>query len=407
MKKKIAICLSFVMVLSMCFGCGKKTSKYLMNIDYSDYVTVCEYKGVPASKVTFEVSEEEVKQRVQDDLYAYVTYDPINDRSAKLGDYINMDYKGSIDGVELAEYTDSDIDILLGEGYFFEDAENDIEGMKTGEEKKIDIVLDESTAINETDIGKELSLQVVVNQISVEHLPEYNDDFVTTNMNFDSMQAYEESLKKDLENEKTQQYKSAAIEEMLRYLYDNSVFDKYPQELYDQCEEDFNSFNSACAEQYDMELDEYLELYGIDEEAKNEILIEEVNNRLIICAIAQAENIDCEDDELETYVQNYYEDYGFESPEDFQQQYTEMQIGYEVIFEKVTDFLYENATFTTISEEDYYQQMEDVDMEELEDVYYDDSELVDEPLEIEEVEINDESEENQDESESEETTEEE
>lgn len=406
MKKKVGIGLVFVMVLSMCYGCGKKTSKYLVDVDYSDYVTVCDYKGVPASKVTFTVSEEEIQQRINDDLYAYVTYETITDRGAREGDYVNIDYKGSIDGVELAEYTESSMDMLLGEGYFFEEAEAAMVGMKAGDEKKLNIVLDEATAINEDEFGKTLALSITLNEISVEHLPEYNSDFVKTNMGFESTEAYEESLKAELENSKKEQYKTAAIEEILNYLYENSVFDKYPQELYDQCEEDFDTLNSQYAKEYEMELDEYLELYGIDEEIKEQILIEEVNYRMIIGAIAQAENIDCTEEEVEEFVQTHYEAYGYENATDFRQQYTDMQMGYEALFEKVTEFLYDNASLTTIDESEYMnQQMEEYDTDE-EEIDFDETELVDDPIQedAQQIEIIDDTEEIEDTEMLEETT---
>lgn len=411
MKKKLAVCLCFVMILCMCSGCGKKSSKYLLDINYSDYVTVCDYKGVSATKVTYEITDDEVKERINDDLYAYVTYDLITDRGAKKGDYVNIDYKGSIDGVELAEYTGEQLDILLGEGYFFEKAEDSIVGMKTGEKKKIDILLDEMTAVNEDEFGKTLSLDITINEISVEHLPEYNEDFVKTNIGINTINEYEESIKKELDESKKEQYKATAIQDIMGYIYDNSVFNEYPQELYDQCEEDFDTLNTQYAKQYEMELDEYLELYGIDEEAKNQILVEEVNYRLIVGAIAQAEGIDCTDEEVEEFVQTHYESYGFENVADFKQQYTEQQMGYEALFEKVTDFLYDNAKFTSLTEDEYMQQqMEEYSTDEMEEIDYDESELVDEPMEaVDDIEIIDDTEEEVDDTqeiEDQETTEE-
>lgn len=381
MKKKLLVVTSMLLVMAMCFGCGKKSSKYLLDIDYGEYVTVCDYKNIPATKVTYEITEDEIKQRVNEDLYAYVTYDPVTDRGAKMGDYVNIDYTGSIDGKQSADYSGEQQDFLLGEGYFFEKAEDQMEGMKTGETKDIEIQLDEMNAVNEDDVDKTLSLSVTLNEISVEHLPEYNADFVKENMGFDSIDKYEESVKQDLENSKEEQYKSSAIQEIMNYLYDNSVFNEYPQELYGQCEKDFNTLNQQYADQYEMDLDEYLDLYGIDADAKNDILVEEVNFRLIVGAIAQAEGIDCTDQEVEDFAEKNYESYGYETVEEFKNQYTEEQLGYEALYAKVTQFLYDNAKFTSITEEEYIQQqMEDGESDDSEVIEYDESELVDEPI---------------------------
>ena len=72
MKRNLGIIALIIMVVFLS-GCGKQTSKYLLDIDYSDYVTVCDYNNVKATKVTFEVSETDVRQQINQDMYAYVT----------------------------------------------------------------------------------------------------------------------------------------------------------------------------------------------------------------------------------------------------------------------------------------------------------------------------------------------
>ena len=146
MKEKLAFVMVVMMVLSVMTGCEKEESKYLPDIDYSDYVTICDYKGIPATKVTFEVSETEVKQQINQEMYGYVTYEPVTDRGAMEGDFVNIDYKGVIDGVELAEYSDTARDYLLGEGFFYEEGEKAIVGMVAGDEKEINIHLNDENS---------------------------------------------------------------------------------------------------------------------------------------------------------------------------------------------------------------------------------------------------------------------
>lgn len=383
MKKKLAVGMVVLLFLSMFTGCGKTSSKYLLDVDYAEYVTLCEYKGIEAREVTFDVSESDIQERITEDTYEFITYDVITNRGAETGDYVNIDYTGSIDGEELEDYTDTEMDFLLGEEMFYPEAEEAMVGMKTGEEKTIKVKLDEKFAMNEEDAGKTLSLTMKINEISVENLPEYNETFVKENMGYDSIEAYEEAVKEELYASKQEQYQEVAIEEIMEYVLSNSVFDKYPQELYDTCKANFESMCAQYAEAYGMSVEDYYELFGLDEEGMEENVVNMVNTELVIGAIAQKEKIDCNDSEVEDYAMTYYEDYGYSSADEFKEQYGVEQIGTDVLYDKVTQFLYENAKFTTITEDEYLQEEA-----ELYDEYYDEEEIeVDEGDDAEDIEL--------------------
>lgn len=352
MKRKLALGLTGIMVLSALTGCGKSSSKYLLDVDYSDYVKICEYKGVEAEKVKTGVTKEEIQEEVESRMYDFVTYDPITDRGIKVGDYANIDYKATMDGKEAEDYSSEGEDILVGEGYLYPELEEALIGMKTGENKKVDVELTEDYA-EEEDAGKKLSLDVKVNEITLENLPEYNETFVKENTDYNSVADYEASVEKELKEYKEESYKSKAIDNIMTYLIDNSEFDGYPEELYKQCEENYDNSNEYTAAMYGMELEQYLELMGINEDSKKEDIKANVNYELVIGVIAQKEKIDCTEKEIDKFVKDNYSDYEYESEEDFLEDYSKEEIGYELIYEKVTEFLYENAKFKEISEEEY------------------------------------------------------
>lgn len=383
MKKKWKGAILCLLMMILTAGCGKTTESYLLDVDYSDYVTLCDYNGINATKVDFEVTDTQVQQRINQTMYAYVSYDKVTDRGVQTGDFVNIDYTGTIDGVELAEYTDQARDFLVGEGLFFPEVDAALQGMVTGEEKKIEIILNTESAKNQEEIGKTLQMTIQLNEISVESLPDFNDSFVQTHLGYNSVEAYEEFVKNELEDEKKQQYRDVALEEIITYLKDNCVFDTFPQTLYEECRDNFDVVNTQYAKNYDMTLEEYLKLYGIDAEQKEQLIIQDVNLHLIIGAIAQKEELDCTTEEVEAYYQSNYETYGFENAADFKMEYTKQQIGYEVIYKKVTDLLYQNARFTTITEEEYIEQYVDEDNATIfEEIATDETELVDEPMEV-------------------------
>ena len=375
MRKKIALGLAGVMMLASLSGCGTSSSEYLLDVKYSKYVDLCEYKGVEATNVVYEVTDEEIQEEIDMLMYDYATYDPVTDRGLEEGDYATIAYTTTVDGEELEDYTAEEEEILVGEGMLFPELEEALVGMETGEQKTVEVELT-AEYVAEDYVGKQASVDVTLNGITVENVPEYNLEFVQEELEYDTLEAYEESVKKDLEESKKEEYKYVAVEDILTYLVDNSKFDGYPEELYAQCEEYYNDSNESYASMFGMTLEEYMEMLGLDEATMKEEIEANVNYELVIGAIAQEENIDCTEEEIREYVNEIYEDYLYESADAFLEDYSLADIGYELIYQKVSDFLYENATLIDMSEEEY--------LEEMESYYEDDSEESDEDAESEE-----------------------
>lgn len=371
MKKIIALGMASVLIMAGITGCGQ-SNPYLKNISYSKYVDLCDYKGVEASKVTFEITDEEVQSAIDEEMYDYVTYDPITDRAAKEDDYANVTYKTTIDGKENENYSAQDEDVVIGEGYLFPEVEEELVGMKTGDNKKIDVKITEDYAYDDADIGKKATVDVTLNEISKEIVPEYNDDFVKENTEYKDKAEYEAAKKKELEESREEEYKSAAVQEIMQYLLDNSKFNGYPDDLYTECEENYNNDNEYSASMYGMELSEFEEMLGLDEDTKKQDIINNVNSELIMGAIAQKEKISCSKKEVDQFVKDNYATYGYESAEDFLKDYSEEEVGYQLTYQKVADFLYDNAKLTEISEDEYNEQQAQL---------YDDTEASDEEIE--------------------------
>ena len=371
MKKIIALGMASVLIMAGITGCGQ-SNPYLKNISYSKYVDLCDYKGVEASKVTFEITDEEVQSAIDEEMYDYVTYDPITDRAAKEDDYANVTYKTMIDGKENENYSAQDEDVVIGEDYLFPEVEEELVGMKTGDNKKIDVEITEDYAYDDADIGKKATVDVTLNEISKEIVPEYNDDFVKENTEYKDKAEYEVAKKKELEESREEEYKSAAVQEIMQYLLDNSKFNGYPDDLYTECEENYNNDNEYSASMYGMELSEFEEMLGLDEDTKKQDIINNVNSELIMGAIAQKEKISCSKKEVDQFVKDNYATYGYESAEDFLKDYSEEEVGYQLTYQKVADFLYDNAKLTEISEDEYNEQQAQL---------YDDTEASDEEIE--------------------------
>ncbi|MDE6435562.1 MAG: trigger factor [Lachnospiraceae bacterium] len=385
MKKKVAVVLAGIMVVCALTGCGKTQSKYLLDVDYSNYVKLCEYKNIEVDKVVFDVSDDEISEEIEMQMYEYVTYDEVTDRGIESGDSVVLDYKAKLEGIDSEDYSGEQEEIIVGEGFFYPEVEEAIIGMKAGEKKKVELTLTEDFS-EEGDEGKTLSLDVTVDEVSEENMPEYNDEFVKENTEYASVDEYNEAIRKELMESKEEEYKSYAVSNIMEYLVSNSTFDSYPEELYTQCEEYFDSEMENSAAMYGMEVEEFLDLLGYDEESRKESILENVNYELVIGAVANQEGIDCTTDEIKKFVEDNFEDFGYESSEEFLKDYTEEDVGYQLVYEKVMDFLYDNAKYVEIDEETYLKQQE----EEMAEEYGEEEEEIE--FEGDEEEISDETE---------------
>ena len=128
-----------------------------------------------------------------------------------------------------------------------------------------------------------------------------------------------------------------------------------------------------------MELSDYEELAGIDEDTRKEDILSMVHEHQVIEAIAQAEGITVADTEVNEFVEGIYEDYQYESADDFIEDYGMEYLKYYLLSDKVYDFLYDNAKLTDITEEEYNERLE----AEYED-YEEDEEADGEEIELEE-----------------------
>lgn len=359
MKKKYLFPLTVLLTASALAGCGKKDSSE----SYEKYVTLGDYTDMTIDRITTTVTDDDVQEEVQNDLYANADYKEVTDRAAQEGDTVNIDYTGTIDGVEFDGGSDSDFDLELGSGTFLSDFEDGVVGMKTGETKDISITFPEDYD-GELD-GKTAVFSVTVNSITEVILPEYNDAYVQDNYGFDTTAEFEASLKSDLQEQYDDDAQYTACADALTQAVDNATFDGYPQELYDDTKAQVESDNQAFAEQLGIE---WTDLVGEDYDIEDDVL-SAIHEKLVVYVIADKEKLNVTDDELNTYIDDNWELYDYDSRDAFVEDYGEDTIRYSLLYDKVLDFLGENNTFNDVDADDYYsdEDFSDLDEEDLTD----------------------------------------
>lgn len=341
-------------------GCGKKASsdQYLLDETYGDYVTLCDYKGIKAQKVSYSLSEEDIQEAVAEELSEYAELQEVTDRAAQEGDTVEIDYEVKLDGAVSEDYSGSDEETVLGDGEILPELEEALAGMKAGEKKTVDAVLTEDFA-DEEDIGKKVVAELTLKKISIEILPEYNDQFVKKNLEFDSKEAFEASIREQLMAEKDEEYRGVTLSQIMDYILEHSTFDGYPKELYEKCETEYDEGNEETAAMWGMEMAEYQEFFGITEEDRETEIQSMVKQELVIGAIIQKEDYHCTEEDIRQFVDGIYREYDYDSAKEFREDYGDEEIGAAILYDRVMNLLYDNAVLEEISEEEYLASQED------------------------------------------------
>ena len=355
MKKNYMIPFAVLLSVVSLAGCGKKDES-----PYSKYVTLGEYTGMTVDRIVTTISDEDVQSEIQNDLYADADFKEVTDRGAQDGDTVNIDYTGTIDGEEFESGSDTDYDLELGSGTFLEDFESGIIGMKTGETKEISVTFPDE--YDGTLDGQTAVFSVTVNSISEVILPDYNDAYVKENYGFDTIADFEASVKEDLQSQYDDDATYTACADALSMAVDNATFDGYPEDMYNTAKEQMESENQAFAEQLGIE---WADLAGDDYDIEEDVL-NNVHEELVVYAIAAKEKLEVTDDEFNTFVDDNWEMYEYDTKEDFLKDNSEEDLRYSLLYQKVLDFLGENNTFNDIDEDEYY-----ADEDSLDDAYLD------------------------------------
>ncbi|HJB01071.1 MAG TPA: trigger factor [Candidatus Mediterraneibacter merdavium] len=342
MKKKIiAAALAAAAAVSL-MGCGNELS--------NEYVIVKQYKGleVPQAQAAAGVTEEEIEQAIQVNLQRTAQQNPVTDRAAESGDWVNIDYAGTVDGVAFDGGTAQAQDLLLGSGSFigasgeYEGFEDQIIGHKTGEEFDITVQFPENYSPDMA--GKVADFHIVLNEIYVEDIPELTDEWVLANSEgAKTVDEYREEIRSQIEENNDMQAESELTEALWGALMENVEIKKYPEAAVDEHIEQTKEQYVQMAELYGTTLEDMITTqFMMTEEDFDEILRESAQEAAAfdeaVKLIADKEKLNLSDAEYEEKIAGYAEEYGFEV-EEYKEQMGEERLKNTILRETVMRYL--------------------------------------------------------------------
>ena len=331
-------------------ACGDSSDMQYKGLNLDDYLTVGEYKGLEVDGYKIKVSEQEIQDKVDEALEAATENDPLpDDAELEDGDTANIDYSGEIDGKEFEGGSQEGFDLVLGSGSFIDGFEDGLIGKKIGDEVKLNLTFPKDYSGKEV-AGKDVVFTVKINSATRPKKPEYTEDFVKANTDYKTKEEYEESLKKEIYDSKEEQAKNEQKMSLWSDVLDSTKVTKYPETEMAAYKEVFSAQVDTMAEQAGMERADVLkQYYGAEDEESFDSIIEDsvktlIKQELLVEYIADKEGLEYTDEEKEKLISDLEgQGYTEETVKSYTGRDMEQYAHIELLYEKVQDFLLENA----------------------------------------------------------------
>ena len=286
-----------------------RTVVYSFLVTLYPEVTLGQYKGLKAAKDVTTASDEEVEEEIEKARKQNARKVSVEDRPAQLGDTVNIDFDGFLEGERFDGGKSEGYELELGSGSFVPGFEEQVVGMQIGEEKDLDITFPEHYV--EHLAGKAVVFKVKLNGITYSELPELDDEFAG-DQGFDTLDEYRADVRAKLQQKYEEQAESAFRSLIMKQAADNMSVDVPDVMIQEKAEEILRNYaaNFGITDR-SIEMDQLVRMMGIDPETMNQTILPaadfQVRTDLLLEAVAAAEGIALTEEEKDAYVKRIAE----------------------------------------------------------------------------------------------------
>ena len=290
----------------------EKSCDFTFEVTTYPEVTLGEYKGIEALKASETVSEEAVDNEIRNVQKRNARMLNV-DRPAQMGDTVNIDFEGTLNGEPFDGGKAEGHSLELGSNSFVPGFEEQLVGMSAGDEKDIDITFPENYAENLA--GKAVVFHIVCNEVSAPEYPELDDEFAKDVSEFDTFDEYKADVRATLQKRMDDSAETAFRNEVIRKACD-AMTAEIPEAM---IEDKVDEFLRNYASQYgmntqDVSREDLLKLFGMTEDSLKFTIRpsaeEQVKADILFEAVARAEALEPTEEELEAYCQKTADAYG-------------------------------------------------------------------------------------------------
>lgn len=323
---------------------GKNGLVFKATLTVKPEVKIENYKGIEVSPVNVDVTDEDINdeiERIRERNSRLVT---IDDRETQNGDIAVIDFEGFCDGVAFEGGKAEKYNLGLGEGHFITGFEDQVVGHKPGEEFDVVVTFPEDYQAKDL-AGKEAVFKIKLHEIKKKELPEIDDEFVKDVSEFDTLEEYRE----DVKNQLTEKFEKKAKDDVENQMIDKLielVEAEIPEAMYNnKIKEMAHEFEYRLQSQ-GLDINSYMKYTGMDAQKFKESFKpqaeRQVKLRLALEKIANLENLEATEEDLENEYNKIAEQYNMEV-EKIKNIIPKSELTKDIVVEKAINLVRDNS----------------------------------------------------------------
>ena len=265
-----------------------------------------EYKNLDVEKVVEPVTDEDIEHQLEHmrGHHAVMTDAAADDKVAD-GDFITLDFSGTVDGEKFDGGTAVDYPLTIGTHTFIDNFEEQLIGLKVGEEKDVKVTFPENYQVKDL-ADKPAVFHCKINSIKHRELPELNDDFAKKASKFETLDEFKADLRKNLEEQAERRAEQIQEEKIIDKAVENMTVDVPPVMIESRITQMIQEL-VAQLQSTGSDIDKYLASAGIDMDKLREDYREAAQKNLLtdmlLEEVAKVEDIKVSKPELDFEVQ--------------------------------------------------------------------------------------------------------
>ena len=278
-------------------------------------VTLGEYKGVEVEKADASVTAEDVEaelKRVQEQNARLLT---IEDRPVADGDQTVIDFEGFVDGKGFEGGKAEDYPLTIGSHSFIDTFEEQLIGKNIGEECEVNVTF--PTEYHAAELaGKPAMFKVTVKEIKAKELPVLDDEFASEVSDFDTLDEYKKDIEKKLQERKEKAAASQNEDRVVAKVVENATME-IPDRMVDAQVDNMLQDTARRMQSQGLSMDLYMKYTGMNVDQMKDQLrpdaVKRIQTRLVLEAVAKAENIEVSDEKIDEEIAKMAESYKMEA----------------------------------------------------------------------------------------------
>ena len=310
-------------------------------------VTLGEYKGLSVDKVSNRVTQKEVDAKIQEEAGKNARTVAVEGRPVKDGDEVVLDFEGFVDGEAFEGGKGENYSLTIGSGTFIPGFEDQLIGVEAEKEVEIKVTFPEEYHAENLQ-GKDAVFKCTVHEIKAKELPELDDEFAAEVSEFDTLDAYKADIKAKIKEQKIADGNRKKEDQAVEKAVANATME-IPEAMIDtqvnQMAQDF----AQRIQQQGLSMEQYFQFTGMTAESMMEELrpqaVKRIETRLVLEAIAKAENIEITDERIDEELAKMAEAYKMEVEKlkEFMGENEKEQMKMDLAVQDAVTFLVDNA----------------------------------------------------------------